>query len=1155
MAIWIVKNSGKISYGIKRYLCDTLEDLPYSENGEVVIPGCKAYVISEKKTYMMGSDEEWHEINEGSGSGASSMSQLTDVDLTDLEDGQVLKYDENTQTWKPGDDASATSLGNLDDVDLTNLQDGQVIIYDSTTEKWLASDIPSDITEVTQAQYDALPSETKNLPIIYQISDKGYFFYKGKKFRASKEMTQAEYDQLTPEEKNDGTVYFITDAPETVAELTQAQYDALTPDEKNNGTIWQISNKGYFYYKGKQFRSSRELTQAEFDALPTSVKNNGTEYLITDATTSIGDIDDVSISNATEGQILTYDETTDTWVNAANTAADKMDKVNPTGTGSLSLNRKAGTTVGTYSVAVGVETTASGNYSVAEGAGTTASGSQSHAEGATTTASGNCAHAEGASATASGEVSHAEGFNTIAASRYQHVGGKNNISDDNEIYAEIIGNGTSSNDRSNARTLDWQGNETLAGDLIINGNRSVANALNGIPTELSELSDVNIASTPEDGQVLSYDATSDKWIAGAPGSSGVELTQAEYDALTPDEKTNGTEYFITDGTNAPVEAASILYDNEDSGLVASDVQNAIDELNYNISNLSSDLEDLEDVNINNIQDGQIIKYDATNQTWVNADDEGGTELPVPTTADIGKSLVVESDGQGGTQYAYDINSCVELTQAEYDALTSEEKNNGAIYQISDKGYFYYKEKKFHQVKELTMAEYNQLTPTEQNNGVEYFITDAPEIVTEITLADYEELTLEEQMNGTIYQIIDCGYFFYKGNRFMASLELTLAEYNNLTLEEQMNGTEYFITDAPEMVTDLTQVEYDALTTDQKNNGSIYQISDKGYCYYKEKQFRATKELTQAQYDALTPEQKADGTIYMISDATNNLGDLDDVNMTSPLTDGDFLMYNGSISEWVNIQPELNDMSDVAHGTPANGDVLMFDSVADKWVNSPVPAPSVPVELNDLNDVDIQNPLSGELLWYSQNGNMWYNKDLLVQNIANVDINTVVTGEILTYDSTAQKWVNSPNVSAVRQENDHITFDATSTVPSRYFGCKLGGLDANNDTFTGLNINNINDKSFACTAYIEVSKGGYVYEVQPIACGASLMGPGGASILRGDPIVAIEQFIDDGGSNYNTLTLIIFLPKSASDYYKLEIVATTSNPVLTATVTTVTSLYT
>jgi hypothetical protein len=622
---------------------------------------------------------------------------------------------------------------------------------------------------------------------------------------------------------------------------------------------------------------------------------------------SIDELSDVTITSPQAGQVLTYDETTNTWVNVANAAADKMDKVNPTGTGSLSLNRKANTTIGASSVAEGSNCEASGTASHAEGYSTTASGDYAHAEGVQTTASGENSHSEGGGTTASGINSHAEGSGTIAQRKYQHVFGENNVADTEGAngtakgqYIEIVGNGTANNARSNARTLDWQGNETLAGDLIINGNRSVANALDGIPTELSELSDVNIASTPEDGQVLSYDATSDKWVAGAPGSSGVELTQAEYDALTPEEKTNGSEYFIIDGTNAPIEAANILYDNEDSGLVASDVQNAIDELNYNMSSLEFDLEDLGNIDISNIQDGQIIKYDATNQTWVNADDEGGTELPVPTTADIGKSLIVESDGQGGTQYAYDINSCVELTQAEYDALTSEEKNNGSIYQISDKGYFYYKEKKFHQVEELTMAEYNQLTPEEQNNGVEYFITDAPEIVTEITLADYEELTLEEQMNGTIYQIIDCGYFFYKGNRFMASLELTLAEYNDLTLEEQMNGTEYFITDAPEMVTDLTQIEYDALTAEQKNNGSIYQISNKGYCYYKEKQFRATKELTQAQYDALTPEQKADGTIYIISDATNNLGDLDDVNIDAQtLTDGQGIKYDATTQTWVN----------------------------------------------------------------------------------------------------------------------------------------------------------------------------------------------------------------------------------------------------------------
>ena len=61
--------------------------------------------------------------------------------------------------------------------------------------------------------------------------------------------------------------------------------------------------------------------------------------------------------------------------------SDKMDKTNPTGTGSFSMNRLEGSTIGSKSHAEGYYTTASGEASHAEGRGTTASGYASHAEG------------------------------------------------------------------------------------------------------------------------------------------------------------------------------------------------------------------------------------------------------------------------------------------------------------------------------------------------------------------------------------------------------------------------------------------------------------------------------------------------------------------------------------------------------------------------------------------------------------------------------------------------------------------------------------------------------------------------------------------------------------------------------------------------------
>ena len=109
------------------------------------------------------------------------------------------------------------------------------------------------------------------------------------------------------------------------------------------------------------------------------------------------------------------------------------------------------------SVAEGLFTTASGSFSHAEGIQTNASGNYSHAEGQSTIASGLSSHAEGIQTNASGRYSHAEGSYTRASSDNQHAQGKYNIEDANGKYADIIGNGSSENKRSNAATVSWEG--------------------------------------------------------------------------------------------------------------------------------------------------------------------------------------------------------------------------------------------------------------------------------------------------------------------------------------------------------------------------------------------------------------------------------------------------------------------------------------------------------------------------------------------------------------------------------------------------------------------------------------------------------------------------------------------------------------------------
>ena len=114
-----------------------------------------------------------------------------------------------------------------------------------------------------------------------------------------------------------------------------------------------------------------------------------------------------------------------------------MDKLNPIGTGSFSFNRDSETETGEYSVAIGYGVEASGAASYAEGGATTASGA----------------------------ISHAEGYATKAKGDYQHTQGKYNIED--TASAHIVGNGESNTNRSNAHTLDWDGNAWFAGDVYV----------------------------------------------------------------------------------------------------------------------------------------------------------------------------------------------------------------------------------------------------------------------------------------------------------------------------------------------------------------------------------------------------------------------------------------------------------------------------------------------------------------------------------------------------------------------------------------------------------------------------------------------------------------------------------------------------------------
>lgn len=245
------------------------------------------------------------------------------------------------------------------------------------------------------------------------------------------------------------------------------------------------------------------------------IQKNGVELPIEDKTV------DITVPEKTS------DLTNDSGYITSSTLSTYMQK----GVDYVTAGQKSGTTLGNKATAEGSGNTASGTQSHAEGNNTTASSNQAHAEGIYSRAEGGHSHAEGKLTQAGSMGSHAEGEGTKALGNYSHaqgghttasrlyhfVFGEYNILDTQNIssdrrgqYIEIVGNGTADNARSNARTLDWSGNEWLAGTLTVGAdptaNMEVATkqyvdgAIPTVPTNVS-------AFTNDAGYLVANDLT------------------------------------------------------------------------------------------------------------------------------------------------------------------------------------------------------------------------------------------------------------------------------------------------------------------------------------------------------------------------------------------------------------------------------------------------------------------------------------------------------------------------------------------------------------------------------------------------------------------------------------------------------------------------
>ena len=165
---------------------------------------------------------------------------------------------------------------------------------------------------------------------------------------------------------------------------------------------------------------------------------------------------------------------------------------------------------------------------------------------------------------------------------------------------------------------------------------------------------------------------------------------------------------------------------------------------------------------------------------------------------------------------------------------------------------------------------------------------------------------------------------------------------------------------------------------------------------------------------------SDGNTIDCGEIATKMSKLEDVTINNP-QDGEILIYDSSINKWVNkeldVAVNIEDLEnvDINPATLTNGAIIKYDSSSQKWINSSE-------ALNDISDVTVTTPQNKQVLKY--NGSRWVNSDNKVVDLADVQVINPVAGQILVYDPVAKKWVNDSPSSTTTKLDDLADVDIT-----------------------------------------------------------------------------------------------------------------------------------
>ena len=255
--------------------------------------------------------------------GARNIPELNDVELTNLANGEILKYNSSNNKWEnQPDNDGAETIDNLTDTNISNLQDAQYLRYNSSNDKWenftlvitdtdnLVDLTDTNISSVANGEilkYNSSSSkwENNNL-LINDIQDVN--------------ITSLQHGEVL-KYNSEGGKWENQDNTDNLNELTDVDVD-LTESSTNqvlkyNGSIW-VNN----------FVNLTELADTNITTLNNGdiLRYNSVSQKWETDTFNINDLDNVNITSVANNEVLKYNSSSGKWENS-----DRIDTLNELG--------------------------------------------------------------------------------------------------------------------------------------------------------------------------------------------------------------------------------------------------------------------------------------------------------------------------------------------------------------------------------------------------------------------------------------------------------------------------------------------------------------------------------------------------------------------------------------------------------------------------------------------------------------------------------------------------------------------------------------------------------------------------------------------------------------------------------------------------------